>query len=70
MSDLIPFVQQEEEKRVKEEIKGRKVSVVFDGASRLGEAMAIILRFVESSSFKNSFSFKNSSFNEWRGNCS
>ena len=49
MSDLIPFVQQEEQRRVKEEIKGRKVSVVFDGASRLGEAMAIILRFVDSS---------------------
>ena len=49
MSDLILFVQQEEQKRVKEEIKGRKVSVVFDGASRLGEAMAIILRFVDSS---------------------
>ena len=48
MSDLIPFVQQEEQKRVKGEIIGRKVSVVFDGTTRLGEAMVVILRFLNS----------------------
>ena len=47
MSDLIPFAHQEEQRRVKAEIQGQKVSVIFDGTSRIGEAMAIILRFVD-----------------------
>ena len=47
MSDLIPFIHQQEVKRVKSEIEGRKVSVIFDGTTRLGEAMAIIVRFVD-----------------------
>ena len=47
MSDLIPFAHQEEQRRVKAEIQGQKISVIFDGTSRIGEAMAIILRFVD-----------------------
>ena len=47
MSDLIPFAHQEEQRRVKAEIQGQKVSVIFDDTSRIGEAMAIILRFVD-----------------------
>ena len=47
MSDLIPFIHQQEQKKIKSEIKGRKVSVIFDGTTRLGEAMAIIVRFVD-----------------------
>ena len=47
MSDLIPFIHQEEIKRIKKEIEGKKVSVIFDGTTRLGEAMAIIIRFVD-----------------------
>ena len=43
MSDLIPFVHKEEQSRVKKEIEGQRVSVVFDGTRRLGEALAIIL---------------------------
>ena len=46
MSDLIPFVLKEEQQRVKQEINSRSVSVIFDGTSRLGEALAIVLRFV------------------------
>ena len=44
MSDVIPFIHQAE---LKEEVKGRKVSIVFDGTTHLGEAMAIVLRFVD-----------------------
>ena len=51
MSDLIPLVLSEEKRRVKSEIEGSPVSVIFDGTSRLGEALAIILRFVSLSSF-------------------
>jgi len=45
--DLIPFAHQEEQRRVKTEMHGQKVVVIFDGTSRIGEAMAIILRFID-----------------------
>ena len=31
------------------EIKGKSVSVIFDGTTRLGEALAIVVRFVSDS---------------------
>ena len=46
ISDLIPFVLQSERTKLKEEITGREVSVIFDGTTHLGEAMAVVLRFV------------------------
>ena len=46
MSDLIPFVSKQEEERVLKEMSGKILSVIFDGTSRLGEALAIIVRFV------------------------
>ena len=49
MSDSIPFVQQEEQKRVRKEIDKRKVSIVFDGTTRHGEAMATAVRFIDGS---------------------
>ena len=48
MFDLIPFILKEEEK-LKEELKGKHLGVVFDGTTRLGEALAIIVRFVSES---------------------
>ena len=47
MSDFIPFIHQQEQKKVKNELEGRKVSVIFDGTTRLGEAMVIIIRFID-----------------------
>ena len=49
MSDLIPFVLSEERRKIKTEIEGLPVAVIFDGTSRLGEALAVIVRFVDSS---------------------
>ena len=46
MSDLVPFILCEEKQRIKEEISGKDVSVVFDGTSRLGEAV-VVLRFFD-----------------------
>jgi hypothetical protein len=46
MSDLIPFVLKEEQQRIKQEISSKFVSVIFDGTSRLGEALAVVLRFI------------------------
>lgn len=44
---LLPFIQEQEKKRIKEEVAGHDVSIIFDGSTRLGEALAIILRFVD-----------------------
>lgn len=48
ISDLIPFILQNERTVVKQEIEGQDVSVVvFDGTTHLGEAMAVVLHFVD-----------------------
>ena len=44
MSDLIPFLQQEQH-NIQNEIYGRDVLVIFDGTTCLGEALAIV-RFI------------------------
>jgi hypothetical protein len=47
MYDLIPFIVDAEQKRIKQEIEGKDISVIFDGTTRLGEALAIIVRFMD-----------------------
>ena len=34
-------------KQIKKEINGKYVSVIFDGTTRMGEALAVVLRFVD-----------------------
>jgi hypothetical protein len=69
MSDLIPFIHQEEVKRIKSEIEGEKVSVVFYGTTRLGEAMAIIIRYrVGYSAVSHSYVTLSQEF-YWGGDC-
>jgi len=46
MSDLIPFIRAQEHSTIKGEVEGKQVAVIFDGTTRLGEALAILLRFV------------------------
>ena len=46
MSDLVPFILSEEQTKIKGEIEGRDVSVIFDGTTRLGETMAVVVCFV------------------------
>ena len=48
MHDYVPFILKEEESRIRSEIDGQQLSVIFDGTSRLGEALAVVLRFVSS----------------------
>ena len=43
MSDLIPFLHSQEQDNIKSEIPERPLSVIFDGTTRLGEAIAIIV---------------------------
>ena len=47
MGDLIPFILSEEKRSLREEINGKDVAVIFDGTSRLGEALVIVLRFMD-----------------------
>ena len=49
MCDLIPFIITQEKADIKAKIVGKPVSVVFDGTAPLGEAMAIVIRFVDNS---------------------
>ena len=51
MSDLIPFVLHTEKKQIKSELANKPISVVFDGTTRLGEALALIVRYVEPADF-------------------
>jgi len=46
MRQLIPFVLKEEKEGIKAEISGSKIAVIFDGTTRLGEALAIVVRFI------------------------
>ena len=46
MSDLIPFILQQEQQKIQNEISGRDVSVIFDGITRQGEALVIVLWFI------------------------
>ena len=52
MYDLIPFVVDNEQKQIKQEVQGKRISVIFDGTTRRGEAMAIIVRFMDNWSIK------------------
>ena len=50
LSLYVPFLLEEEAKQLKEEMKeARFCSVVFDGHTHLGEALVIVIRYVDSS---------------------
>lgn len=46
LSSMIDVINKEEKEKVKKEIAGRNVSVIFDGTTHVAEAVNIILRFV------------------------
>ena len=46
MHDLIPFIHKQEFEKIREEINGKDISVIFDGTTCLGEALAIVKRYV------------------------
>ena len=47
--DLIPFILENEKACNKQSIQGQYLSVIFDGTSHSGEALAILVRFVNNS---------------------
>lgn len=44
---MYPFVLDEERSRIKREISGKHLSLVFDGTSRLREGLAVVVRYVD-----------------------
>ena len=48
MSDLVPFILSQEISQISEELADQPVSVIFDGTTHLGEALAMVLHFVDS----------------------
>ena len=49
MSDLIPLIVLQKQADIKRELSGRPISVVFDGITRLGEAMAVAICYIDTS---------------------
>ena len=48
MSDIFAFIFSQEQAQTKEEVSGRDLSVIFDGTTCLGEAVAIGVRYINS----------------------
>ena len=46
LADYIPVPLQQEKETLKNEIQGEPVSLVFDGTTHEGEALAVVVRFV------------------------
>lgn len=46
MLDLVPFILNEEKARIRKEIEGKFIAVIFDGTSCLGKVLAVVLRFI------------------------
>jgi len=49
MSDLIPLLLSQEQADITGELSGRPISVVFDGTTRLGEALVVVIRYIDPS---------------------
>ena len=47
MLDLVPFVLEEEKSLIKEKIKNKDMSIIYDGTTRLGEVLAIVIRYID-----------------------
>ena len=52
MFDLVLFIRSQIQDQIKAEVNGKYVSVNFDGTTKLGEAFAIVLRFISDGKIK------------------
>lgn len=48
MSDMVPFILEQEKIKIQEEIAQKPLAIIFDGTSRLGEALCMVVRFIDS----------------------
>jgi len=47
LNQLVPFIHQQEQISVKNQINQQEISIIFDGTTHVCEALAILVRFVE-----------------------
>ena len=47
MMDLVPFILQDECSRTRSEVQGKYISIIFDGTTRLGEVLVVVLRYIQ-----------------------
>ena len=52
MAVYVPTILAEEKRRLKELIASKPIAIIFDGTTRLGEAIAIVIRFMDKWSLK------------------
>ena len=52
MAEYIPTILVEEKKRLKDAIAKQPISIIFDGTMRLGEAIAVVVRYLDSWTLK------------------
>ena len=45
LRQILPFILHEEMLRIKKEISGKPVSIIFDGTTHVTEAFAVVIRF-------------------------
>ena len=47
LRELIPFIHSQEENKLQDDVKGKFVSIIFDGTTNVCEAMVIVTRFID-----------------------
>lgn len=47
LHQLLPFILHEQMEKLKNEVRGLPISIIFDGTTHVCEAMVIVLRFVD-----------------------
>ena len=52
MRQLIPFILEQEYECISQEVKGKDVAIIFDGTTRDGEALVVLVHCVESWTIK------------------
>ena len=47
LRELIPFISEQETCRLKKEISGKHISIIFDGTTHVCEALVVIIRYID-----------------------
>ena len=47
LGELIPFVRRQQEEKLKDELEGKDVSIIFDGTTHICEALVIVVRYID-----------------------
>ena len=47
LRELIPLILEEERSKIRESIKNREISIIYDGTTHIAEALAVLIRYVD-----------------------